>query len=264
MHMPSSLSPDSGLRTLVVDDEELACRGLRRKLLASGAVAAAETTTDPAHAVVRLRDDPPDVVFLDVQMPGLSGFDVLAQFPEPERSFAVVFCTAYDAHATRAFEAAALDYLVKPVDAARLSAALARVRRFVQTIELRSNAVSTSELARARGSGLFAWLERLVVRSRNGARVVDVSDVVAFASEAHRAVAYTPGEEHVLDPSLAAIEPQLDPSRFARCHRAFIVNLTRVEAVSGDTISLTGGRAVPLSRRNRKVFLDALAAVHRR
>jgi two-component system LytT family response regulator len=218
-------------------------------------------TTDPAHAVTLLREEPPDVVFLDVQMPGLSGFDVLAQFPEPDRSFAVVFCTAYDAHATRAFDAAALDYLVKPVEATRLSGALARARRFVRTL---GPEVASSDLTRARASGLFKWLDRLVVRSPTGARVVEVSDVVVFASEAHRTVAYTTDEEHVLDPSLAALEPQLDPRRFVRSHRAFVVNVTRVEQAADDVITLKGGRRVPLSRRNRAAFLAALHAVHRR
>ena len=212
--MSTSTSPADGLRALVVDDEGLACRGLRRKLLASGGVTEVDVTTNPAEAVARLRDAPPDVVFLDVQMPGLTGFDVLAQFPETNRPFAVVFCTAHDTHATRAFEAAALDYLVKPVDPARLAAALARVRR-----HLRPDA-SRDELARARAARLVGWLNRLVVRTRSGVAIVPLSDVLAIASEAHRAVAYTRSEEHVLEPSLAALEPQLDPARFARSHRA--------------------------------------------
>jgi two-component system LytT family response regulator len=252
--MSSSTSPDSGLRALVIDDEELACRGLRRKLLASGGVAAVDVTTDPAKGVTMLRDAPPDVVFLDVQMPGLTGFDVLAQFPEPDRPFAVVFCTAHDKHATRAFEAAALDYLVKPVDPTRLAAALARVRRHLRPAEHRT------ELARAREAKLVGWLERLVVRTRVGVAVVPVDDVVAIASEAHRAVAYTRDAEHVLEPSLAALEPQLDPARFARSHRAFGVGLAHVVAVEGEEVALAGGRRVPVSRRNRTAFLAAVAA----
>jgi two-component system LytT family response regulator len=259
--MSSSISPSEGLRALVVDDEELACRGLRRKLLALGGVASVDVTTDPTEAVSMLRDAPPDVVFLDVHMPVLSGFDVLAQLPEPDRPFAVVFCTAHDRHATRAFDAAALDYLVKPVDPARLAATLTRVRRAAHAQA--ALAARGTELARARSAKLAGWLERLVVRTRKGITVVPIDDVIAIASEAHRAVAYTRSAEHVLDPSLAALERELDPARFARAHRAFVVSLAHVTAVDADEVHLDGGRRVPLSRRSRAAFLAALDAAAR-
>ncbi len=248
--MSSSSSPAEGLRVLVVDDEELACRNLRRKLLAAGGVASVEHTTDPADAVVRLRDEPPDLLLLDVRMPGLSGFDVLAHFPEPERRFAVVFCTAYDEHAAAAFEVAALDYLVKPVDPARLATALARVRR--------QRPASPPDLARARAAGLAGFLERVVARYKGGAQVVELAQVQVLSSEAHRTVAYTREAEHVLDPSLAALEPQLDPERFVRCHRAHVVQLSHVSAVEADEVVLVGGRRVPLSRRCRTAVLEGL------
>jgi two-component system LytT family response regulator len=252
--MSSSRSLAEGLTALVVDDEPLACDNLRRKLLALDAVREVRTTSDPAEAVALLRDQPPDVLFLDVRMPGLSGFDVLAQFPEPTRAFVTVFCTAYDEHAAGAFEAAALDYLVKPVDPARLAAAVARVRRFVGGALPVAN-----ELERARAAGIPWFIERLVVRYHGGARVVELSDVLVLTSEAHHAVAYTTHDEHVLEPSLAALEPQLDPTRFLRCHRASIVQLAHVTAVEADEVTLTGGRTVPLSRRNRSLFMKALA-----
>ncbi|HEY3447400.1 MAG TPA: LytTR family DNA-binding domain-containing protein [Myxococcales bacterium] len=248
--MSSSSSPAEGLRVLVVDDEELACRNLRRKLLAAGGIASVEHTTDPADAVARLRDAPPDLLLLDVRMPGLSGFDVLAHFPEPERSFAVVFCTAHDEHAAKAFEAAALDYLVKPVDPARLATALSRVRRH--------RSAAGSELARAREAGIAGYLERVVARFKGGVQVVDLAQVQVLSSEAHRTVAYTREAEHVLDPSLAALEPQLDPSRFVRCHRAHVVQLSQVASVEADEVVLAGGRRVPLSRRCRSALLEGL------
>ncbi|MGC4121765.1 MAG: LytTR family DNA-binding domain-containing protein [Myxococcales bacterium] len=249
--MSSSSSQAEGLRVLIVDDEELACRNLRRKLLAAGGVVSAEHTTDPAQAVVRLRDDPPDLVLLDVRMPGLSGFDVLAHFPEPERSFAVVFCTAFDEHAARAFEAAALDYLVKPVDPERLATALARVRRH-------RAAAPVPDLDRARKAGIAGYLEKVVARFKGGVQIVELSQVQVLSSEAHRTVAYTRDAEHVLDPSLAALEPQLDPTRFARCHRAHVIQLGQVQAVEADETVLAGGRRVPLSRRCRAVVLEGL------
>ncbi|MBI5548412.1 MAG: response regulator transcription factor [Deltaproteobacteria bacterium] len=257
--MPSSSSPAEALRVLVVDDEELACRNLRRKLLATGGVSCVECTTDPTEAVARLRSDPPDLLLLDVRMPGLTGFEVLAHFPEEERSFAVVFCTAHDEHAAAAFEAAALDYLVKPVDPSRLAAALSRVRRHLTPRSPPLASPHATDLARARAAGIAGWLERVVVRFRGGLQVVELAEVLVLSSEAHRAVAYTRCGEHVLDPSLTAIEAQLDPRRFARCHRGHIVQLARVTAVESDEVVLEGGRRVPLSRRCRSALMAAIA-----
>jgi DNA-binding LytR/AlgR family response regulator len=243
----------------VVDDEELACRNLRRKLLSAGGVASVEHTTDPAEAVTRLRAAPPDLLLLDVRMPGLSGFDVLAHFPEAERPFAVVFCTAFGEHAPAAFEAAALDYLLKPVDPARLSASLARVRRHLSARASSPPAVEgPSDLSRARSVGLTGWLTRVVARASGGVEVVDLSEVLLLSSEAHRAVAYTRSAEHVLDASLAALEAQLDPRRFLRCHRAHLVQLGWVTGVVGDEVVLAGGRRAPLSRRCRAALIEAL------
>jgi DNA-binding LytR/AlgR family response regulator len=256
--MSSSSCPDDGLRVLVVDDEELACRNLRRKLSAIGGVAAVEHTTDPLDALARLRAAPPDLVLLDVRMPALSGFELLAHFPEAERSFTVVFCTAFDEHAGAAFEVAALDYLVKPVDPVRLAAALARVRRHRARSEVAA-AAPASELARARAAGIAGWLERVVARSGAGVQVVRLDDVELLSSEAHHAVAYTARGEHVLDASLASLEAQLDPTRFARCHRAHIVRLGAVIAVDHDEVQLAAGRRVPLSRRSRTALLEALS-----
>lgn len=251
--MSNSPSPvDGGLRAVVVDDEELACRNLRRKLLEVGGVASIETFTDPCRAVERLQRDPPDVVFLDIRMPLLSGFDVLAHFPEPNRAFVAVFCTAYDDRALAAFESAAIDYLVKPVEPRRLAESLARTRRTLSP-------PATGELGRARVAGLTGWLERVVVRFCGGVQVLDLAEVVAISSEAHHAVAYTRDGEHVLESSLSALEPQLDPSRFVRCHRAHLVQLSHVLAVEGEEVVLAGGRRVPVSRRNRTSLVKRLS-----
>jgi two-component system, LytTR family, response regulator len=256
--MSSSSFPAEALRVLVVDDEELACRNLKRKLLAAGGVSSVDTTTEPAEAVARLRTSPPDLLLLDIRMPGLSGFEVLAHFPEP-RSFVVVFCTAHDEHAASAFEAAALDFLVKPVDPARLAAALARVRRSLAPRLPRPDGDSPgSDLDRARAAGITGWLERVVARFRGGVQIVELADVLVLSSEAHRTVAYTRSAEHVLDPSLAALAPQLDPRRFLHCHRAHIVQLAHVTGVEGDKVILAGGRTVPLSRRCRSAVLAGL------
>jgi DNA-binding LytR/AlgR family response regulator len=242
----------------VVDDEELAGRNLRRKLLAAGGVGSVELVTDPVEAVERLRAAPPDLLLLDVRMPGLSGFEVIAHFPEAERTFTVVFCTAFGEHAPAAFEAAALDYLIKPVDPARLAATLARVRRHLAGRA--TDGAAAPELARARAAGITGWLSRVVARTGCGAEVVDLAEVLLLSSEAHRTVAYTRRGEHVLDASLAALEAQLDPRRFVRCHRAHLVQTRFVTAVEQDEVVLGDGRRAPLSRRCRAGLLEALRA----
>ncbi len=236
--MSSSRSPAEPFTALVVDDEPLACDNLRRKLLELDAFREVQTSSDPVEAVGMLRARPPDVLFLDVHMPGLSGFDVLAQFPEAARPFLTVFCTAHDEHATRAFETAALDYLVKPVDPARLAVSVARVRRALQR-----PIGGARELERARAAGITGYLERVVARRQGGARVVELTDVLVLTSEAHCTVAYTAEDEHVLEPSLSALEPQLDRARFVRCHRAHIVQISRVVAVRDGAVWLAGGPA---------------------
>lgn len=256
--MSSASASSEGLSVLVVDDEELACRNLARKLLAAGGVREVATETDPVLAVARLREQPPDLLLLDVRMPGLDGFELLAHFPEAERRFAVVFCTAHDEHAGAAFDAAALDYLVKPVDPARLGAALARVRRLRPAPD-----PAAGDLARARAAGITGWLERVLVRFQSRVEVLDLAKVELLSSEAHRTVAYTATAEHVLEPSLAAIEPQLEPGRFVRCHRAHLVQVQRIAAVEGDEVVLRGGRRVPLSRRCRTAVVEALEAAGR-
>jgi two-component system LytT family response regulator len=233
---------------LVVDDEELACQGLRRKLLAVGGVGSVETCTDPVQAVSLLREGQFDLVFLDIKMPEMSGFDVLAHFPEIDRHFFPIFCTAFDDYATSAFEAAAIDYLVKPVDPLRLATSLARARRLMQA------GMQPGLLNKVREAGLTGYLERIVVRYRGALRVVESREIEAIASEAHHAVAYTKTEEHVLESSLTSLEAQLDPNRFVRVHRAWVVQIGSVRDVGVEEIRLESGRKVPLSRRNRKLL----------
>ena len=254
--MSSSCSRVEGLRALIVDDEELACRNLKKKLLTVGGVASVEHVTDPAEAVSRLREARFDLLLLDIQMPGLTGFELLAHFPEAEREFAVVFCTAHDEHALAAFEAAALDFLVKPVDPERLALALARVRRHLADPNGRA---SSAVLVRAREAGLAGWLERVVARFGGRLEIVELADVLVLSSEAHRTVAYTRDAEHVLEPSLAVLEPQLDPARFVRCHRAHVVQISKITAIEKVEVVLIGGHRVPLSRRCRGAVMEKVS-----
>ena len=204
---------------------------------------------DGEAALVQIRDRAPDVVLLDIRMPGLDGMTLAAQTPDMPP---VVFTTAYDEYAVRAFEANAVDYLLKPVEANRLEAALARVER-------RSPAAQDPE----RLAGILRqFLERdasqpglrLTARAGNVVRVVDPKDVTRIRAAGHYAVFRHDGRELVLDESLAALEEKLVPLGFLRVHRAELVNLHHVRGVrleeSGAVALLSDGEAAPVSRRS--------------
>jgi two-component system, LytTR family, response regulator len=216
------------VRALVVDDEPLACRQLRRFLSALGDVEVVGECESGADAVQKIVALLPDVVFLDVQMPHLGGFDVL-DVVGPERMPPVVFVTAYEQYAIRALRAHAVDYLLKPVDPDEVSQALVRVRR--QLGEPREDlAARLAELLadRARGS---AYLQRLIVREGGRQLVVRASDVDWLEAADNSVRVHVGQSVYVTRATLTGFAGQLDPRRFARIHRSTIVNVDRVREI---------------------------------
>jgi len=216
------------LRVFVVDDEPLAARRLARLLTETGRVEVVGTTSDPEEALVFLRENEVDALFLDIQMPGLTGFDVLARLDDHPP---VVFTTAYDEYALRAFEVYAVDYLLKPIETEQLARALAkleRVRGGQETADLRS---ALDALARSIGRPAQPFPVR--VASRVGDRVVfvDLDSVTHFRARDKLTYAVTETRDHVVDATIADLEKRLDPSRFLRIHRSAIVNARYVREV---------------------------------
>ena len=234
------------IRTVIVDDEELA-RGLLREYSALESdleiVAECGNGFDAVKAVAEHR---PDLLFLDVQMPKLNGFEVLELIGD---DMAVVFVTAHDQYATKAFDAAAVDYLLKPVDAGRFHTALQRVRRRLGD---KPALPPPPELHRsARGPGRY--LQRVVVK--DGARIhIIPADQLDYAEAQDDYVALrTGGKTYLKAQTISSLESALDPERFVRTHRSYLVNLervTKVEPYTRDTriAILTGGAKVPVSR----------------
>ena len=242
------------LRTLVVDDEPVA-RELMLELLARHAdVEPLAPCADGPSAVEAIRASGPDLVLLDVEMPGLNGFQVLEQLAPAERPV-VVFVTAFDAYAVRAFEVSAVDYLLKPVDDGRLAQALERAR----------------ELRRPEGwRKLQARLERLLEAAsdpgqedgwlvvRRGDRRVPLrwEEIVWLEAAGNYVRVHAAGEEYLRRGSLSDLERRLAGLPFARVHRSAMVNVTRIvgmrAAGRGDyRLSVSGGATLPLSRRFR-------------
>jgi two-component system LytT family response regulator len=200
----------------------------------TGRVEIAGSTTDPEEAVARLCELPVDVLFLDIQMPGLTGFELLEQVADPP---VVVFTTAYDAYALAAFEASAVDYLLKPIDAARLSRALDKVERLGagSRTDVRSLARElAAQLSPARR------LERIASRVGERTTLLDVARVTHFVARDKLTYAVAGGREHVIDPTLSQLENRLDARRFVRIHRSTIVNTAFVQelypAVDGGVL----------------------------
>jgi two-component system, LytTR family, response regulator len=232
------------VRTLVVDDEPVARAGLRAMLSAFEWVeVVGEAADGPAavEAIDRLR---PEVVFLDVQMPGLLGTDVLRRI---EWQPFVIFTTAFSQHAVSAFELGAVDYLLKPFGPARLAAAMERVRAGV------GEPAGAGALERLSGALSGGPISRLFVRVGGSLVPLPVDGVCWFEADGDYVVVHAAGARHLLHLPLSRLEARLDSLRFVRVHRAYIVNLDHVRAFRRDArgnleAELTDGRRVPVSR----------------
>lgn len=232
------------VRTLVVDDEPLARAGLRAMLTAFDWVEVVGEAADGEAAVEAIGRLQPELVFLDVQMPGLLGTDVLRRI---ERQPFVIFTTAFSEHAVSAFELGAVDYLLKPFGPARLAPAMERIRAAI------GEPAAVGALERLTGALAGGPISRLFVRSGGSLVPLPVAEVWWFEADGDYVIAHTERARHVLHLSLSRLEGRLDPARFVRVHRAHIVNLDSVRAFKKDRqgnleAELKDGRRVPVSR----------------
>ncbi|QSQ14308.1 LytR/AlgR family response regulator transcription factor [Myxococcus landrumensis] len=249
----------TGFRVLVVDDEAPARAKVKRFLEQETRFTLAGEAADGTEALVRIESLRPDVVVLDVQMPGLTGFEVLEALGS-EHAPAVIFSTAYDSFALRAFEAHAVDYLLKPYDGERFTRALDKAHALLlgggheagrlQAL-LRDVAATVSRRP----------LERLVVKAGEAWVPLRLADVWRLSSEDKYVRVYTAQGEHLIRQSLRALEERLDPARFVRVHRGDIIQLDAVAKLEpwthGDGILvMKNGTTVVLSRTWRDAFLQ--------
>lgn len=224
------------LRAYLVDDEPLALERLRRLLQQTGRVEVIGSTTEPEQAVAALTADPPDVCFLDIQMPRLNGFDVLGKLP---RQPIVIFITAYDQYALKAFGVNSVDYLLKPIEPEA-------VERAIKKVESLRNSGPVAQL------DFQALLRRITqslrevtpeyperIASRLGDRIwfLDLNDVTHFYAGDKLTYAVSEGKAYCVDHAIADLERKLDPKKFFRIHRSTVVNLAWIKEVA----SLPGG-----------------------
>jgi two-component system, LytTR family, response regulator len=253
-------------RVLVADDEPLAREGLVAALAHAPGVVVVAACADGVDALDAIRRLRPDVALLDVQMPGLDGLAVAAALMGESGAGggrpAVVFVTAYDEHAVRAFELHAVDYVLKPYSPERVRAAVARAEGRLRAgaagaLDGRMQALLAALEARPR------WAERLVVASAGRVEVVPVPDVDWIESEGNYVRLHLGPRSLLHREPLKALLERLDPQRFARVHRSAAVNLDRVRELrplpNGDYVAvLEDGVRVPLSRTYRDGVLDRL------
>jgi two-component system, LytTR family, response regulator len=244
-------------RVLIVDDEPLARERVRKLLEHELGVQVIGECFDGASAVETIRKESPDVVFLDVQMPELSGFEVIQQI-SGEKMPAVVFVTAHDQFALKAFEVHAVDYLLKPFDKERFQTALRRAMDQVhrrQTGDLSQKL--SALLADVRSEPKSKHLERLAVKSSGRVVFVKVDDIDWIEAADNYVSLHVGSEEHLHRETMASIETQLPPGKFMRISRSTIVNVDRIKELQplfhGEyTVILRGGAKLTLSRSYRE------------
>jgi two-component system, LytTR family, response regulator len=240
--------------TLIVDDEPLARRRIRRMLARHPEIEVIGECANGREAIAAIREQQPALVFLDVQMPELDGFAVLEQI-SAEAMPLVIFVTAYDQYALRAFEVYALDYLLKPFDRRRFDTALQRVkgRLFNEPSGVSERTLALLEELRAKQS----HLERMVIKAGGRAFFLKTEEIDWIEAEGKYVRLHVGKESYLVREAISQIESQLDPKRFLRIHRSTIVNLDRVRELqpwfhNDYRVILRDGTELMLSRSCRK------------
>jgi two-component system LytT family response regulator len=240
------------MRVLVVDDEAAARRKVLRFLREHNDVEIAGECANGLEAVDRIRNEQPDVVFLDIQMPEMDGFEVVEALAAGDYVPAIIFATAHDEFAVRAFEVNAVDYLLKPFDRERFDRALERARKSagVSNVAEQDRLLSLLDAIRPPGQ----YLRRLLVPTENRSLFLNVAEIFRFEAERNNVVIYSRRGTFAIRTTLESLEQKLDPQQFARLHRSHVVNLDAIKEIHpwfhGDyKVVLHDGTELMWSRR---------------
>jgi DNA-binding LytR/AlgR family response regulator len=219
------------IRAFVVDDEPLAVRRLKRMLEETGRVEVAGSSSDPVDALAALAETAVDALFLDIQMPGMTGFEMLGMMdPQP----LVVFTTAYDRYALQAFEVNSIDYLLKPIEERHLARALDKIERLhaspAGAPDWKALMAQLAGALRQPGAGLAVeYPERIASRLGDRIHILDLAKVTHFFAQEKLTYAAAEGKSHVVDYTVSDLEQKLDPHHFFRIHRSTLLNLAWVK-----------------------------------
>lgn len=247
------------IRALIVDDEPLAREGMRLHLGEYNDIEVIAECGDGASAVNAIRTLDPDIVFLDVQMSEMDGFGVLREL-EGDDLPAIVFVTAYDQFALQAFEAAALDYLLKPLDPERLVSTLERVRTQLEGRNRREQSDRVMSML-SRFGAQPRHIERLVTRSDGKIRIIRIDDIDYIEAAGNYVKIHVAGKMHLVREGMNSLEAKLDPHRFLRIHRSVIVRIDRIRELEslyqGDyVVVLNDGTRLTTGRKYRDAIQE--------
>jgi two-component system, LytTR family, response regulator len=217
------------MRVLIVDDEPAARRKVLRFLEEHTDIEIVGEAANGEEAIRQIAAHHPDLVFLDVQMPGIDGFTVLEEIADADHVPAIIFATAHDEHAVRAFEVNALDYLLKPFDRERFERALARARKSADTAPGASQAQLMQLLNAIRPSGRHS--RRLLVPSDERSVFVNVAEIVRIEADRNNVTIFTPRGSYSMRTTLESLEERLDPEQFIRIHRSHLVNIDALKEI---------------------------------
>lgn len=248
------------LRALVVDDEPIARHAIVRLLRDDGGIELAGECGDGAGAVAAIRRQAPDLVFLDIQMPAMSGIDVVATIG-PERMPATVFVTAYEHYAVRAFESNAVDYLVKPFSRERFQTMLTRAKTRIATAADSAQTASQQVLrVLAELAARPQYPTRIAVPVDEHIELVEVDDIVWIKANRNAVQLHLDGRTYALRETMSGLAARLDPRHFARVHRSAIVNARRIKAIHPwfngyHVVVMDTGQQLRMSRYQHESFL---------
>jgi two-component system, LytTR family, response regulator len=245
------------IRAIIADDEELARQILREYLAHEIDIEVVGECDNGFGTVKAIGELKPDLLFLDVQMPKLDGFEVLELV---DTNLAVVFVTAYDQYAMKAFDAAAVDYLLKPFDLARFQKSIERVRQRLQSSPAPLPAAELRNAALPPGR----YAERIVIRDGARVHILPVPQIDYVEAQDDYLAFYSAGKSFLKQQTIASLEESLDPKQFVRIHRSFVVNLDRVSKIEAYTKDsriaiLSGGARIPISRAGYLKLKEAMA-----
>jgi two-component system, LytTR family, response regulator len=260
------------IKTLIVDDEPLARRNLRVLLEKDSQIEIVDECRNGQEAVQAINTHAPDLIFLDIQMPEMDGLEVLARVG-PEQIQAIIFVTAFDQYALKAFEVHALDYLLKPFDDERFALALERAKSQIAASEIdklsqRLLALLEDRKSERKGTDEQTYLTRLMIKTSNRMMLLKVEEIDFIEADGNYAKLHAGRKTHLLREKMNDLEGRLDPAKFVRIHRSIIVNLDRIKEMqphfNGDYIVvLDDGRQLRLSRSRRENLEAKLKFSHR-
>jgi len=260
------------IKTIIVDDEPLARRNLRVLLERDPQIEIVEECRNGREAVKAINTLSPDLIFLDIQMPEMDGFDVLAHVG-PEHIQAIIFVTAFDQYALKAFDVHALDYLLKPFDDERFARALERAKSQIAAREINQLSerllalLEERETERTGAKREERYLTRLMIKASSRMMLLKVDEIDFIEADGNYAKLHTGRKTHLLREKMNDLEGRLDPAKFVRIHRSIIVNLERIKEMhphfNGDyVVVLEDGRQLRLSRTRREQ-LEARLRINR-